>query len=228
MITRLLARPISSAILCLTLCSGTAVFAQDANTTKTTVKMANGQDQYPDLWEIDAFGGIQVYKQVNRGLDTKMSNGGVFGGRLTYNPYEYLGLELWMDYSVANVSFGQSNGTIPFGFGGAGGPVPPFGFGARNWTFGFNPVWNLRPRGSKVQPYLTVGVDGIQFTPTTKAINEANQPNNLALYHANGLNDNLQVGINFGGGVKWHFTEHLGGRFDVRGLISRNPNVRFA
>ena len=62
--TRLLARPISSAILCLTLCSGTAVFAQDTNTTKTTVKMANGQDEYPDLWEIDAFGGIQVYKQV--------------------------------------------------------------------------------------------------------------------------------------------------------------------
>jgi outer membrane protein OmpA-like peptidoglycan-associated protein len=185
--------------------------------------MANGQDEYPDLWEIDAFGGIQVYKQVNRGLDTKISNGGVFGGRITYNPYEYLGLELWMDYSVANVNFGQSNGTIPFGFGGAGGPVPPFAFGARNWTFGFNPVWNLRPRGSKVQPYLTAGVDGIQFTPTTKAINVANQPNNLALYHAGSLNDNLQVGLNFGGGVKWHFTDHLGARFDVRGLISRNP-----
>jgi outer membrane protein OmpA-like peptidoglycan-associated protein len=207
----------------MTLCSGSAIFAQDANTTKTTVKMANGQDQYPDLWEIDAFGGIQVYKQVNRGLDTKMSNGGVWGARLAYNPYEYLGLELWLDYSVANVNFGLSNGTIPTGLPGAGGPIPPFAFGARNWTFGFNPVWNLRPRGSKVQPYLTVGVDGIQFTPTTNATNQANQPNNLLLYRAQGLNDNLQVGLNFGGGVKWHFTDHLGARFDVRALISRNP-----
>jgi hypothetical protein len=223
MITRLLARPISSVVLCMTLCSAGAVLAQDANTTKTTVKMADGQDQYPDLWEIDVFGGIQAYKQVNRGLDTKMANGGVWGGRFTYNPYEYLGLELWMDYSVANVTFGQSNGTIPVGLTGAGGPISPYAFGARNWTFGFNPVWNLRPRGSKIQPYLTVGVDGIQFTPTTNAINLANQPNNLLLYHAQGLNDNLQVGINFGGGVKWHFTDHLGMRFDVRGLISRNP-----
>ena len=224
MITRLRARPISSAILCLTtLCFAGVVFAQDANTTKTTVKMANGQDEYPDLWEIDAFGGIQVYKQVNRGLDTKMANGGVWGGRIAYNPYEYLGLELWMDYSVANVNFALSNGTIPTGLSGAGGPISPYSFGARNWTFGFNPVWNLRPRGSKIQPYFTAGVDGIQFTPTTQAINLANQPNNILLYHANALNDNLQVGLNFGGGVKWHFTDHLGARFDVRGLISRNP-----
>ncbi len=221
--TRLKARPISLAIACLTLCSGTVVLAQDANTTKTTVKMANGQDQYPDLWEIDPFGGVQVYKQVNTGLDTKMSNGGVIGGRFTYNPYEYLGLELWMDYSVANVSFGLSNGNYPVGFPGVGTPVPPYSFGSRNWTFGFNPVWNLRPRGSRVQPYLTAGVDGIQFTPTSKAINLANQPNNIFLYQAQSLNDNLQVGFNFGGGVKWHFTDHLGARFDVRGLISRNP-----
>jgi outer membrane protein OmpA-like peptidoglycan-associated protein len=175
------------------------------------------------LWELDPFGGIQVYGQVNRGLDTKMTNGGVWGGRIAYNPYKYLGLELWMDYSVANVNFAQSNGTIPTGLSGAGGPISPYSFGARNWTFGFDPVWNLRPRGSKVQPYLTAGVDGIQFTPTSKAINLANQPNNLLLYRAQGLNDNLQVGVNFGGGVKWHFTEHVGARFDVRGLISRDP-----
>ncbi len=229
MITRLFGRPISSALLCLTLCSSsTAVFAQDANTTKTTVKMADGEDQYPDLWEVDPFGGIQVYKQVNRGLDTKMSNGGVIGGRFTYNPYKYLGLELWMDYSVANVNFGQSNGPIPVGYAGAGGPVPPYAFGARNWTFGFDPVWNLRPRGSKFQPYLTAGVDGIQFTPTNKAENLAGQPNNILFYHAQGLNDNLQVGLNFGGGVKWHFAEKIGARFDVRALISRDPTYNLS
>jgi opacity protein-like surface antigen/outer membrane protein OmpA-like peptidoglycan-associated protein len=223
MITRLINRPITSILLCVTLCSGAAVFAQDANTTKTTVKMADGEDQYPDLWEFDPFGGIQAFGQVNRGLDNKISNGGVFGGRIAYNPYKYLGLELWMDYSIANNQFGQSNGTIPAGLPGAGGPVSPYGFGARNWTFGFNPVWNLRPRGSKVQPYLTAGVEGIQFTPTSKAINLANQPDNIALYGAQALNDNLQVGFNVGGGVKWHFTDHLGARFDVRTLFSRNP-----
>ncbi len=223
MITRLIARPINSVLLCVTLCSGTALFAQDANTTKTTVKMAGGEDQYPDLWEFDVFGGIQTFGQVNRGLDNKLSNGAVVGGRVEYNPYKYVGLELWMDWSVANNQFGQSNGLIPAGLPGAGGPVSPYGFGARNWTFGFNPVWNIRPRGSKVEPYLTIGVDGIQFTPTNKAENIARQPTEILLYNAQGLNDNLQVGLNFGGGVKWHLTDHFGMRLDVRGLFNRNP-----
>ena len=222
MITRLKARPISSALLCMALCSSTAVFAQDANAAKPAAKMTGGLDQYPDKWEIDPFGGISVYQQVNRGLDTKMSNGGVWGSRFAYNPYEHLGLELWFDRAVANVSFANSNGLIPVGLAGAGNPVPPYNFGSRNWYFGFNPVWNLRPRGSKFQPYLTAGVDGVQFTPTNTAINLANQPANIALYQAQALNDNLQVGLNFGGGLKWHFTDHVGARFDVRGLMSRN------
>jgi outer membrane protein OmpA-like peptidoglycan-associated protein len=187
------------------------------------VKVAGGEDQYPDLWEFDVFGGIQTFGQVNRGLDNKLSNGAVVGGRVAYNPYKYLGLELWMDWSVANNTFGQSAGIIPPGYSGAGGPTSPYGFGARNWTFGFNPIWNIRPRGSKVEPYLTVGVDGIQFTPTNKAENVANSATDIALYHANGLNDNLQVGLNFGGGVKWHLTDHFGLRLDVRGLFNRNP-----
>jgi hypothetical protein len=223
MVTRHISRPIASVLLCSMLCFGTAALAQDANTTKPTVKSAGGQDEYPDLWEIDPFGGISTFGQVNRGLDTKLSNGGLGGVRLAVNPYKYLGLELWVDYVIANETFGLSNGTIPAGISGAGGPVSPYGFGSRNWTFGFNPVWNLRPRGSKVQPYLTVGVDGIQFTPTTKAINLANQPINIALYHAQALNDNLQVGLNYGGGVKFHFSDHVGLRFDVRGLWNRNP-----
>ena len=223
MITRLISRPISSVFLCLTLCSGSAVFAQDANTAKPMAKMADGQDQYPDLWEIDPFGGVSTFGQVNRGLNTKMANGGLGGARFAVNPYKYLGLELWFDYAVANETFGNSNGLVPAGFPLAGTPVPPYSFGNRNWTFGFNPVWNFRPRGSKIQPYLTAGVDGIQFTPTNTAINLANQPTNIAYYHAQGLNDNLQVGFNYGGGVKWHFTDHLGARFDVRGLLNRNP-----
>ncbi len=223
MITRLISRPISSVLLCATLCAGTVVFAQDTSSTKTTVKMASGGEQYPGLYEFDVFGGIQAFGQVNRGLDNKIANGGVWGGRIAYNPYEHLGLELWMDYSVANQQFGQSNGPIPAGFPGAGLPVPPYGFGARNWTFGFNPVWNIRPRDSKVIPYLTAGVDGIQFTPTNKAENLARQANSIALYGASALNDNLQVGLNVGGGVKWHFTEHFGMRFDARYLLSRNP-----
>ena len=43
------------------------------------------------------------------------------------------------------------------------------------------------------------------------------------LYNSGNLNDNLQVGINYGGGIKWHLGDHLGVRIDGRGFWSRNP-----
>ena len=64
---------------------------------------------------------------------------------------------------------------------------------------------------------------GVQYTPTGTAENLARQPTSMALYQAQNLNDNLQVGINYGGGVKWHFSDHIGARVDVRGLWTRNP-----
>ncbi len=44
-----------------------------------------------------------------------------------------------------------------------------------------------------------------------------------AIYHSGNLNDNLQVGVNYGGGVKFHLSPHFGLRFDARGFWSRNP-----
>jgi len=68
MITRLRIRPIS-ALLCASLCLGTAAFAQDAaKPAKKAATSSSGEDQYPDLVEIDPFGGISVYGQVNAGL----------------------------------------------------------------------------------------------------------------------------------------------------------------
>ena len=58
---------------------------------------------------------------------------------------------------------------------------------------------------------------GVQYTPSDTAERLAGQPTNNTLYGARGLNDNLQVGINYGGGVKWHFTDHFGFRLDARG-----------
>ena len=96
-------------------------------------------------------------------------------------------------------------------------------FSGDNYYFGLNPILNLRPRGSKIQPYLTVGVNGIQFTPTGHAKNVARQPMNELFYNSGTLNDNLQVGFNYGGGVKMHLTDHFGVRLDARGFWSRNP-----
>src|SRR5581483_7580869 len=107
--------------------------------------------------------------------------------------------------------------------GPAGSVLPTYSFGSRDYAFGLNPVFNLRPRGSKVIPYLTVGVGAIQFTPTDTAKGLARAANTNNLYHTGNLNDNLQVALNYGGGVKWHFSDHFGMRIDARGFWSRNP-----
>ena len=224
MITRL-NKPVRSVLLSAALCMSTAAFAQDTstNTPPKPAKMAApGGDEYPDLIEIDPFGGVSLYGQVNRGLTMHTADGGVGGLRIAVNPSRYLGVELWADYAAANIRFLSSTGTFPAGSALAGSPVPPYGFGSHNFVFGLNPVLNLRPRGSKVQPYITVGVMGTQFTPSSNAEFEAHASQN-AVYGATSLNDNLQVGFNYGGGFKMHLTDHLGIRFDLRGLLSRNP-----
>jgi outer membrane protein OmpA-like peptidoglycan-associated protein len=216
------------------MCLGTSVFAQDvagtaqnaagqaaSTTTNTVKKVFSGStlDEYPDLIEIDPFGGVSTWGQVQRGLTTKLVNGGLGGLRLAYNPSAYLGIELWAEYDVANVEFKQSSGFYP----GTTNPLPTYSFGSRNYIFGLNPVINLKPRGSKVQPYLTVGVNGILFSPTDDAVKFARLPTTQALYGTGGLGDNLQVGLNYGGGVKFHLSDHLGLRVDARGFWSRNP-----
>jgi hypothetical protein len=225
---RLSLRPLKIAVVCLSVSVGTIAYAQNttpANPNQANTKgMGGGGDEYPDIVELDPFGGIQTNGQVMRGLDTKLVDGGVAGIRLAYNPTRYLGLELWADYAQANVEFRLSSGVYPAGYGAApGSPLPTYSFGSRNFYFGLNPVINLKPRGSKFQPYLTAGVFGVQFTPTDTAEALARSARQQALFFSGNLNDNLQVGINYGGGVKWHFTDHFGMRIDARGFWSRNP-----
>ena len=48
--------------------------------------------------------------------------------------------------------------------------VPSFDFGNQIHMLALNPVFNLRPRGSRFQPYVTAGAGIIQFQPTKKAL----------------------------------------------------------
>jgi flagellar motor protein MotB len=63
----------------------------------------------------------------------------------------------------------------------------------------------------------------MNFNPTDTAEGLARMPDNVARYNSAGLSDNLQAALNYGGGVKWHLTDHFGLRFDLRGTYSRNP-----
>jgi outer membrane protein OmpA-like peptidoglycan-associated protein len=213
---RLKAKPIASALLSMAVCSTMAI-AQDtgtsSNSTKTQAKSTNAGPALPDLIELDPFGGISLFGQVNRGLDPKHISGGAFGGRVGANVSDHFGLELMYEYTTNNVRF---LAPIAPGF-------PTYNFGNRIHHLALNPVFNFTPRGSRIRPYVTVGVGAAQFTPTSAAKKFARDPATDAIYHSANLNDNLQVALNYGGGVKFHVSDRFGLRFDARGFMSRNP-----
>ncbi|HEX4170224.1 MAG TPA: outer membrane beta-barrel protein [Bryobacteraceae bacterium] len=170
-------------------------------------------DTYPDIIELDPFGGVSIFGQIHSGLGEKLVTGGDVGGRAAWNFSRHLGLELSYSFLVNNVRL-----VTPIAPG-----LPSYGFGEQIHYPALNAVYNIKSRGSRFQPYVTVGVGAAQFTPTGRAEAYAREPAVNAIYNSAGLNDNLQVAMNYGGGVKFHLSEHLGFRFDVRGMWSRNP-----
>ena len=204
-------RPSASAILCVALCFCASINAQSTNKADN---QANGSaDQYPDVIELDPFGGVSLWSRVDSGLGEELVKGGTAGGRVAWNPSKHVGLEFGYNFMINNVRL-----VTPIAPG-----LPSFNFGNQIHYFALNPVFGLTPRGSRVQPYLTVGVGSLLFKPTDKALRYARTPAVDAVYHSANLRSNQQVGLNYGGGVKVHLSEHLGVRFDARGLWSRNP-----
>jgi opacity protein-like surface antigen len=211
----------SSGLLCAALiCLASAALAQDAaadaqNAPKRTSQIKGDvSDELPDLVELDPFGGISLFGQINRGLGEKLINGGSAGGRVAFNMTRYLGLELSYNFSGNNVRLVQ-----PIAPG-----LPSYDFGQQSHAVSLDPVFNFRPRGSRIQPYVTAGVGFINFVPTKQAIDFATNPANNAIYHTANLRNDLEVAFNYGGGVKFHVSPHFGLRFDLRGLIlPKNP-----
>jgi outer membrane protein W len=233
---RLKSKPITVALVSMALCASMAM-AQDSSTSSSSQSSASSQTpaagnaamppgcvkiippdpkekvRLPDAVEIDPFGGVSLFGQVNRGLDTKQITGGAWGLRVGANVSNYVGLELMGEYMVNNVRF-----LTPIQPG-----LPRYDFGNRNWYLAFNPVFHFTPKGSRVRPYVTVGVGAAQFTPTSDAKSIARNPATNAIYGSANLNDNLQVALNYGGGIKFHLSDHFGLRLDARGFLSRNP-----
>jgi Outer membrane protein beta-barrel domain/PKD domain len=202
-------RPINSAILCAALCFCAPVYGQGTNNTNDNSNKS--AEEYPGLIELDPFGGASLFGKVDAGLGEKLAAGGTAGGRVAYNLTRHIGLELGYNFMVNNVRL-----VTPIAPG-----LPSYTFGNQIHYIWLDPVFNLKPRGSRVQPYVSGGVGAIQFVPTDAAKRQAKTLD--PIFHSGNLNDNLQVGVNYGGGVKFHLSEHLGLRFDARGLWSRNP-----
>ncbi|MBI5086938.1 MAG: outer membrane beta-barrel protein, partial [Acidobacteria bacterium] len=172
-------------------------------------------DALPDKYELGAFGGGSFFRAVDKGMGTKLVNGGAAGFRVTENFWKHVGLEQAFTYSANNVNF-----LTPVRPG-----QPNYGFGQRIYQYSLNPVFYWTERGSKVRPFLTAGLSAFNYTPTDTAKGESRFPS-AAMYGAQNLSNSLKVGLNYGGGLKWHLTDNFGLRFDVRGLSSGNPAFR--
>lgn len=209
----------NAAFFSIVLSMGIMANAQDAPSAQDAAKAATSKQakdvdviELPDTVEISPFAGVSLFGQVNTGLVTKHVTGGVYGIRLGVNPFRYVGIEGSYSYSTANVRF-----LTPVRPG-----DPTFSFGNRIHDFYINPVLHFTPRGSRVRPYVTVGVGGRNFSPTSSAKDDARDPASAG-FGAQGLNSSLQVALNYGGGIKAHISDHIGFRVDARGFLSRNP-----
>lgn len=181
--------------------------AQTSSSQK--VQMGPG-DERPDKVEIGVFGGGRFFQQVDKGLGTKHNNGGVIGYRFNVNFWKYVGIEHTFGYGTSNLTF-----LTPYQAGRAN-----YGFGNRLYAWSLGPVVHWTERGSKVRPYLTAAVAAHSYRPTDTAKAEA-RINGVP--GALGLRGKTEVGLQYGGGVKFHMTDRFGMVFDVRGLLNRNP-----
>ncbi len=221
-------RPLGAAILGAALCFCPSLYAQGtSNSNNSSNNVSNSSaDDYPDRVELEAFGGASLFGKITAGLGEKLVDGGTVGGRVTFNFSRHVGLEVGYDFMINNVRLGT--------------PIAPglwdFQFGNQIHYPYIGPVFYLRPRGSRVQPYLTAGVGTVFFEPTSKAKQQA-QALDVSLlpgenlvgfsgvsgYQTGGLRGEKNFAANYGGGIQFHFSEHLGLRFDARGFWSPNP-----
>ncbi len=188
--------------------------AQDTSKPKAaTPTTGDVSDVLPDLLELDPFGGVSLFAQINYGLNQQFIDGGTGGGRVAYNFSRFLGLEFSYNFSGNNVRLSAFNSSLP-----------TYNFNEQSHGVSLDPVINFRRRGSRVQPYVTFGFGSIDFVPTKQAKDFATNPANSAIYHTQALRSDFEVAFNYGGGVKFHISPHLGVRLDVRGVIlPKNP-----
>jgi hypothetical protein len=159
----------------------------------------------PDILELDAFGGGSFFSTVNQGpTSEKLVNGGTAGGRAAYNFSKNFSIEANYNFMVNNARL-----LVPGNFAGLNST-----FGNQIQSFAIDPVFNFTPRGKRLRPYITAGVGPSWFVPAKQARAFASNSTELAL--------------NYGGGVKYHLSPHLGLRFDARGVFEQNPTFGLA
>ncbi len=171
-------------------------------------------------------------------LGNALHNGWSLGGTVTLNTWKYLSNEFSFDHSFSEFNIGlavvANDSTSP-------GIVTEFAFantGLRTSQFAYNLLINLRPRTSRLRPYLAVG-------PSLQLMHLADAPikkapgwyklglSNIGLFGAaydfgstppldgGGI---FQAGLNYGGGVRYRMTPRWMLRADFRETLTGQPD----
>ena len=166
----------------------------------------------PELFELSPFGGGRTYLDIDSANEPHFTNGAVFGGRVTENPWQHLGFEQSVGYNRNQFRF---DNPVP------GVVVMNTPLNTRVLNANFDVLGYFTRRGSRVRPFVAAGIGGVRFSPTDDAItffqNNSIKPTNQL------LRQETRGQYNYGGGVKIRLNNWLGVRFDVRDYFSWNP-----
>jgi outer membrane protein OmpA-like peptidoglycan-associated protein/outer membrane protein W len=155
-------------------------------------------------------GGAGFHKRPDP-LQTKLTNSGLIGLRVTQNIWNHWSLEQSFTSTIgADLLLSRAPGV----------QFLRQDFNQRTYTFMFNPVYHFTENGSRIRPFFTMGLGAISYSPTkdARAVGAALRP-----FPAANLDTSTRFGVNYGGGVKARLTDLISLRFDIRGLSSGAP-----
>ncbi len=159
--------------------------------------------------DVGVFGGGQFF-QLYQGQSSRTLNydeGGVFGIRLTEDPWEHFGIEETFDIGHNNLRATLQNDPA----------VNIYGFPAWNYNLAVNGLYYFTKRESKWRPFLTVG-PGITWYRTQ---HDGVQP---PLGPPERLDTKYGPALVYGGGVKYNGWRKVALRLDVRDTYTRSPH----
>ena len=161
-----------------------------------------------------ALSGYRTITSSSSGSGTKQtptdSEGGLFELRHIVNPL--VGYEFEVTFNPANESYIASNATLPtcYPTGPTGTPpsCQPLKVAGKATQFGVN--WVLSKKIGNLRPFALGGIGMMITVPGSSPYS---------------VNSVVRPDFIYGGGVDWTFVPHFGFRVQVRGNMSKAPNL---
>jgi len=170
-------------------------------------------DEDNNFFELNIYGGYSDYKKIDAGLGSKIQGATIFGGRVTENFWNYVGIEedfnaySWNKYQFLSY---PTDGVALY---------PPFPI--HTLQPAVDVVLHFTPRTSRFRPFVVAGAGGTfdVLGKNAKRWGEGLPPE----VGFSGFKSDERFQGNYGGGIKYQATKWLGVRFDVRGLTGIAP-----